>query len=920
MTQSAAVRALPLQLAVASFVVTSVGLMRPGNAAEAWQKAQLMLRQGRYEQALHLADQTARNPGGRTPKGRAAVLLAARAETALGLLASARRRLEQAVAQAPQSLPIKAELARVAMAQGDRGAVHMLLEASTNIWNDKSTDRSNPANLVAMATIAQLGQSWTWGNDLFREAVKRAPTLPDPNVAWGQLFMEKHAASEAATSFKQALKADPKHPDALVGLARTELERGYDRGAADRALTAALTENPRHTGALALRAEIALDGEDFAQTETLITTLRNINPHDSDADWLQAAIAKLRSDEAQYVVVREARLSTRQGDGDFFANVAEALVRHRRYHDARIVAEECLLQAPRDPRCRTSLGTTLLRLGEEEKGLATLREAFAADPYNTRTFNQLQLFDKTIKNNYKVVESAHFRFRIRSADEAAIDRIVAPFLESVFDRYVKRYGYTPPKKVMFELYGDPAQFAVRTVGLPALDVSAVCFGPVITALSPTLGKNNWALILAHELAHVFSLGLSRERVPRWLTEGLAEWETTQNNPQWRRHDDLAFWGALKRKTLPPLGQLSLAFFNAQSNEEAVSAYLYSSHTVEFMIQRFGFAGIRKMLVDFGAGKTEQAVLQSLSGGTMANLQRDFQQHLDARYPGFAAQFLPNSTDRLNLAEALAKIESPAASADDFARAAMAAMEANFVQKATGLWQQGDTLWKRSPKAPTGRDRTAALLAYAWATLAEGNGAPPENIIRNLTGVIDRGFDGYDVRTKAAMAAVRANRLDVAQAHLQKAVQLMPDEVEGWTFLAEVLEQKGNVREALAARIRAFVLDAQSAKQGIDLLQQCEEMQAADLVLLLAPWVIEVTPANAKVHATYARALSATGKNQEALTQYGHALAFGADNAADIKVSVQQLQKRLGPQVHALPQPVGVRAAPRGPAPRIPAAL
>ena len=57
------------------------------------------------------------------------------------------------------------------------------------------------------------------------------------------------------------------------------------------------------------------------------------------------------------------------GDGDFFAFVAEALIRHRRYDEARATAEEGVRADPRHARCQSTLGTTLLRLGDEPAGL-----------------------------------------------------------------------------------------------------------------------------------------------------------------------------------------------------------------------------------------------------------------------------------------------------------------------------------------------------------------------------------------------------------------------------------------------------------------------------------------------------------------------------------------------------------------------
>lgn len=884
-------------------------------AQGSWRQAQTLLRQGHYERALHTADRVAHTQGSRSATGRAAVLLAARAEQALGLLSSARRRLEAASARAPDNLPLLAELSQVAVAMGDRATAHLLFETGSRLWQQPRTDRTNPANLVAMAVLAQRGAHWKWGNELFREAVSRAPRAPEPNVAWGYLFLEKHAAREAANSFHEALQADPRHPDALVGWARTQLEKGYDRAAAETALETALSENPRHAGARALRAEMALDGDERDRVEALIGELRAVNPRDPNAAWLSAAVARLEGDSARYAQEREARLDVHPADGAFFANVAEALVRQRRYLEARAVGEECQMQAQRDVRCLTSLGTTLMRLGEEARGLALLREAFAADPYEARTYNLLRLFDTTIANRYTIVETKHLRFRVERERKVALERIVAPFLEEVFVDYAKRYAYTPSRKVTIELYGDPADFAVRTVGLPVLEVSAVCFGPVITALSPSAGTMNWGIVLAHELAHVFSLGLSRERVPRWLTEGLAEWETTRLHPEWQRSDSLAYWGALKRKSLPPLGQLSRAFYEADSNERAVVAYLHSASAVTFLIERFGFAALRQALVGFAGGASEADVLGALSRMPLAELSRAFQQHLDARFAALSAQFLPETTERAPRARAEALL-SPGAETvrpEDLARAALTWLIAHDDAKAEQLMARAQE--RPASKGPE-HARAEALVAFAGARLADRQGAPPAQVIRALESLTQRGFDGFEVRLALGFASLRAEKATDAVAHLGRATRFVPDQVEAWSMLAEAHEQSHEPRAELDARIAAFLLDPQSGRMAKRLIASARQLDAHDQVARLAPWVVFVVPDDPQLHAAHGRALQALGRYREATLAYGHALAFGHPEPDDLKQALAHLHHMLGDRK---PQSEGSRAAPilQGPAPSLP---
>ena len=76
--------------------------------------------------------------------------------------------------------------------------------------------------------------------------------------------------------------------------------------------------------------------------------------------------------------------------------------------------------------------------------------------------------------------------------------------------------------VMFPRHDD---FAVRNVGLPGMiGALGACFGRVVTLDSPTArepGTFNWGETLWHELAHVITLQLSGNRLPRWLSEGFA---------------------------------------------------------------------------------------------------------------------------------------------------------------------------------------------------------------------------------------------------------------------------------------------------------------------------------------------------------------------------------------------------------------
>ena len=70
-----------------------------------------------------------------------------------------------------------------------------------------------------------------------------------------------------------------------------------------------------------------------------------------------------------------------------------------------------------------------------------------------------------------------------------------------------------------------------------------CFGRVVTLDSPRArppGKFNWEATLWHELAHVITLQMSKQRVPRWLTEGISVYEEQRARPEWGREMEVEF--------------------------------------------------------------------------------------------------------------------------------------------------------------------------------------------------------------------------------------------------------------------------------------------------------------------------------------------------------------------------------------------
>ena len=750
-----------------------------GAPSRATQEIEQQLRTGQYERARKSADSLTRRKGDGRPAAIPAAILGSRAERALGLLPEARRRLERASLEAADDLRLRAELALLLDAVGDRGAVKDLVNRSYDDWEGGRVDRRDPLELLAMSSLSRLDNNWEDANSALRSALRlasaaagaaRARLVIEVNLAWGDLFLGKHAADSAVRCFREVLALDPKNPDAQVGLARALLEQGYDGEAALQLITVALGVNPRHPQALALRTEIALDAEDWPAVTAGVATLRRTNASDPAAAWLSASLARLRDDRQQYEAERDRRLDVRPADGDFFAATAEALVRHRRYEDAREVAADGVEREGTHARLLTSLGNTLLRLGEEDAGLAMLRRAWDRDPYDVRTYNLLNLFEKVIPDRYVTVSTRSLRFRIERSQRPMIEAIVAPFLEQTFENYAVRYGYRPPAPVIFELYGAPEHYAVRTVGLPRLGLAGVCFGRVITSQSPANGAFNWGMVLAHELAHVFSLLPSRSRVPRWFTEGLAEVETARLRPDWRRQADVELATALQAGRMPGLLGLSPAFVRARGGQDAALAYMHAAAAVDFLERSFGFPRLRAALAAWGAGTRDEEVLERLSGMPLGRLDERFRADLEQRLAPVRAQLRAYEQARQAGLQAVRAGERTAAL--KHLRAAVAAAPSSVEAK--------------------------ALLAEHLAAMGE-----EEARLAVETDILRLEPQSLTLAKRVVLGHARAGKVDQTAELAQAALFIDPDDPDLYAAQGRALVAQGKDKEAAAALERAL---------------------------------------------------------------------------------------------------------------------
>ena len=821
--------------------------------------ARVELRTGHYAEAEKRA-RAAANSRDLQVAADATVLLAEILRTT-GRWPEAEKLIEPLASRRPDLLRARYVLGRIYRDVGDPRGDALWKALATELAPDKiDFDKATPEMLFYAAEAARYTDNFQLANDLYREVIDRDPSLHEANIEWGYLFLEKYAPADAEQSFDEVLKIDPHHPDAHAGEAAVKLESTYDLAAATRHLDDALAVNPRHVPSLLLEAGIEIDQNQWDKAEATLDQVFAVNPHDLEGHSLLATIHWLRDDTAGYQAEKKIVFGVNPHFARFFHIVARSAEREHRYTQAIDLEKQAVGVDPAYYEAMESIGAGYLRLGMEKEGLSWLRKSWAGDQYNMRTKNTLDLFEDYIPKEYSFAISKDKNFKIRypNDEEPVLRRYVEPLLERAFADMVKRYGFTPKTPVVVELYKNPDHYSVRTVGLPNLGALGICFGQVITAMSPTVGDINWGMVLWHELSHVFAIQLSNSRVPRWFTEGLSEYETVLARPEWRRENDIDVWGAIQDGVLPSIAELNYGFMKPDM-QEVVVAYHLASLCIEFLAQTYGFPKIVEALKLYGQGLETPAVLAKITGKTIPELDAQFRGYLDVRLAPYKGTFhIP--TAGMSDIKALKKAAAAAPrSAEAHARLAL------------GHYQEGDA---RAARAAADKalslDRHNPLGLYVEAELdmREGKRSKAKTLYEDM---IRAGADSFDVRARLGQIDAATGNIDEAEKHFCTAKKLDPESSYPYEALAQLYAKQGKKRAALGELETYAMLEQMQLSPVKKLVDDYSAMKRWNKVRVYGEMALEINPEQAGVLLELGRAYLETGSPDKALYSYDSAL-------------------------------------------------
>jgi tetratricopeptide (TPR) repeat protein len=828
--------------------------------------SRVQLTTGRYVAAEATAVQAAKLP----QVAARAYTLQAEALHARGELDAAERAFTLALRD-PSALRARVLLGRLLLERGKREQAEPHLHALIDAYNDDRLGDDRGAGLCYVAMAARALRSMHDANDTFREAGLQDEKRVETQLEWASLFLEKYDIRHATESVEQALAHNPESPEAHVLMARLSLQRAMDFPAATEHLERALRVNENLVSAYVVRAGMALRDMDIEVADRELDRALAINPNHLEALSVRAAARFLADDTPGFEQKKREVLRRNPRFSRMFSIIAEYAEWEHRYEELTAMAREALRIDPEDELAYAMLGMNLLRAGDEVGGRKALQEAWKRDRFNVHVFNMLNLYEHVIDKDYEAFSSAPFSLRMHRSERVVLEPYLGPMLTRAYDDMRKRYGFTPQGPLRVELYDEAEHFSVRTTGLPNVGVQGVCFGKVITAISPRAGAFNWGQITWHELAHVFHLQLSKNHVPRWFTEGLAEYETMIARPEWKREEDYDLWLAFEQDRVPRLSDLNRAFTQARTPQALMTAYYASARAVVYLVERFGFDKIALMLAAWGRGQRTPEVFSRVLGIDVTRLDADFRAHERRRLSRYDDDFFVDFSRYEDLKTLRAAAERTPTSASAQAELALGLLVADDFEGA-----------KQAVSRALARDPKHALAHFAATRIALERG-DTEGASRSLRAIVDQGIDGYILRVLLARGELASGRNDQARIEAERAVALDPEQLEAYRVLLDVASKLGD--EVLGRRVLRAVadLDQHDRIANLALLAALRGSKDWAELVKVGERALYIDPAEPRVHAWLGEARLETKSPEQALFELDRALALDYDKPAKVRL-------------------------------------
>ena len=426
---------------------------------------------------------------------------------------------------------------------------------------------------------------------------------------------------------------------------------------------------------------------------------------------------------------------------------------------------------------------------------------------------------------FQTLTNGNFIVRMSAKESPIYGEKVLALLDRAKSNVCAKYGIELEKPTTVEIFPDQKDFGVRTFGMPGNPgYLGVCFGPVITANSPASQAGhpaNWQAVLWHEFCHVVTLQMTKNKMPRWLSEGISVYEERQANPTWGQAMNPKYREMILGKDLTPVGKLSAAFLTPKTDLDLQFAYYESYLVVDFLVDRFGIDSLKDILHDLGEGvEINKAIAEHTVA--MDDLETDFADFARdrARKLGPSLDWKKPEAAKTDKLEGTQRIRRPLAGGPDVVTnlTTTAEVDTNLTESTNYFvlirgaqkllrdkkWQEAKAPLQKLIKAcpdQTGPDNAYILLAMAHRRLGETN-----DEMRVLSQLAEIEADALDAYSRLMDLAAIKEEWSMVLTNAERYLAVNPLVPLPYRWLARASEAGGEKRTAIEAYETMLLLD------------------------------------------------------------------------------------------------------------------
>jgi tetratricopeptide (TPR) repeat protein len=548
-------------------------------------------------------------------------LLLSQALMTVGRYTDAYKGITNALEQEPWSIRLKWQARDVFLANGHTEEANQIVEDIVKrVAGEPSSYRDSAALVIfGQAALLKSADPKRVLDQLFDVAKKRNPKMRETYLAAGNLALDKHDYALAAKKFEEGLKELPDDPDLQCGLAQAY--EPSDSATAATALEAALKRNSNHVASLLMVVDHCIDAEDYDEATDTLERVKSVNPWHPDAWSYEAVLAHLKNQPTEEKTARQTALKFWTNNPRVDYLIGLKLSQKYRFAEGAAHQRQALKNDFDYLPAKAQLAHDLLRLGEESEGWRLADEVQKRDGYDVEAYNLVNL--RQTMSKYTTLTNRDFLVRMSSHEAALYGDQVLDLLNKERTNLCAKYEMELKRPTIVEIFAEQKDFAVRTFGMPGnAGYLGVCFGSVVTANSPAVQHGhpvNWQAVLYHEFCHVVTLQMTKNKMPRWLSEGISVYEEGQQNQAWGQRMTPKYREMILGDELTPVSKLSGAFLDPKSEMHLQFAYYESSLVVEFLVQKYGTEKLKAILRDLGEGaEINDAIAKELNGSSKLN--------------------------------------------------------------------------------------------------------------------------------------------------------------------------------------------------------------------------------------------------------------------------------------------------------------